>query len=691
MNKKVITYSLLAHINNQIAGKSSFDQIFLPLVKRGLSKMCANGVRKGDDLEEIRRPIEELYGLDMPASILKVILQKVQNEINTPDKTYLRFYSEGSFIIDEYVFSEYEEQIEQREDQLVKLETLFINFASAEGKSVEHASIYEFLEENKVSLGKYIAKKYPRNNIDNTVHARFVNFIKDVPGLYDLLQSVYIGSIISTYLEYSPSNLKSNVELVLDTNFIISLIDLNTSTSTLNCRRLMEISNKMGYKFTVLEITLKEIDGLLKAKIDHFDKSFLSRELDPEDIYNACDRRKMSKTDLERVRTSIVELLNDFAVSIVYHTEKYEKRARFGDLYEKLKEHRTNNFAALHDATCIEYVNEKRGKPIFEYTKVNCWFINNSSSKVRQQHNGVQLVQIKAEDLLNLLWLASPSVKEMLSGEEMGRIGLSRLISTTLDGSLPSSRIIRELDDNIHKYAKENISDEDIVLVSKSIANRTISNIEDLSKLAAEDDKSAFVNKLRIIADNQKHQEEALKNVLIKITSQFEKNNQGLQQERGFIEKERSNLSKTLDGERKKQEEVITINAELAAQNLRLRNKLVENQNSERKVKKLKYIKKKVLLWRLKAAGLLISVIIFAICIVLYAHYINNWSWQETTGWMKTWDRNVVALGVLALLDLIITGILVKNFSDRLSASNTNAYRQNIIIPSHMQEIPPEL
>jgi len=167
------------------------------------------------------------------------------------------FYGDWSFIIADYYFDDYEEEISQKEKQLEKLQEIFEDFIRAEGVQMSAKNIFHFIEQGKLALSKYIRSKYPLDNEDRTIEAKFIKFIKPIGGLYELVQSIYIGSIISTYLEYEPLPTKRKVELVFDTNFIVSLLDLNTPVSTKNCRRLLEISRKLGYKFTVLAITLK--------------------------------------------------------------------------------------------------------------------------------------------------------------------------------------------------------------------------------------------------------------------------------------------------------------------------------------------------------------------------------------------------------------------------------------------------
>lgn len=686
MEKKILAYSLLAHINNQTPTESSYESIFIPLVKRGLSKMCATGQFKGDDINDIKKHIDDLYGLNMPETILKKILFKIASELNTKDKVVIQFFSGGSFIIGEYVFSDYEDEINKRNDELERLQRIFNEFLKAEGKEENSESIFEFVEQNKISIGKYINKKYPTEHNDNTTEARFINFIKPVKELYSVVQSVYIGSIISTYLEYQPTGIKRDVELVLDTNFIISLIDLNTSSSTANCRRLLDIATKLGYKFTVLAITIREIEQLLKTRVDNFDSVFLSKQVDPEDIYNACERRNLSRTDLDRIRHNITSEIEKFNVVILSKTEAYEKRARFSDEYEKLKEVRNTTFAALHDATCIDYVKEKRGRPIYDFHKVNCWFVNNSSSRSNQHSNGAQPYVIKAEDLLNLLWLASPMVKANISNTDISSIGLSRLVSATLDDSLPSALTIKKLDDNIRKYADGNISDEDIVRVSKAIAERTITNLDDLNKLA-DDDDSRFVETLQNIASTQKKKEDEFTHLLNKLVEEISRKSKILDEKTFKIDKEKEGYEQLITNAKSKQQEALDSSVFLAEQVKLIRSENIRLQNEIRKPKREKFIRNKVFWWRARSFFLVLVGPVVLIITLCYVVNLNSGDLKLSKEFLQKYTNNIIFSSLISLASLIYSGIFIKIFADRFNHSALNAYKNGIEVPAELKNL----
>jgi len=73
---RIVTYSLLAHINNHGKGIKDFSDIFLPLVKRTLSKLNSNGIVSGL-LTDVKSEMDKLYSLDIPFMPLLVFLSRL--------------------------------------------------------------------------------------------------------------------------------------------------------------------------------------------------------------------------------------------------------------------------------------------------------------------------------------------------------------------------------------------------------------------------------------------------------------------------------------------------------------------------------------------------------------------------------------------------------------------------------------
>lgn len=655
-NDKIVTYSLLAHVNN--VGKLSRDLIdlFVPLSKRALSMMCSEGLNRGKSTLEIKAYVDKLYKLDIPLPVLRTVLRRIADELNTSERVVFQLYeNDGAFQIQDYVFEDYEEIIEKKQDEIKRIEELFKEFCKANQVTNFLASgIFDFIDRNKLTLGKYLGAK-PKQLFqdDFTVEAQFVEFFRAIPDVFISIKNIYLGSIISSYLEFEPKNVSLKVELVLDTNFVISLLDLNTQESTHTCGKLIELAKNLGYDLSVLDITIEECQRLLHYKVQDFDKAFLIKKIDPEDIYNACDRRGLSRTDLESISMRLEELLREKEVVLIPNTTKYRNLAKYSKQYEALCALRNTSFAALHDATAYEYVKEKRGKLITQFDKVNCWFVNNSSTIIHGDGVSMEFKSqpesIKAEDLLNILWLSTPSVRSTIDFAELSSIGLSRLVSVTLSESLPAGYIIRDLDENIRKYGREKISEQDVVRIASSIARRTMINVDELNKLAQKDE-TEFVRKLQEISNAQKEFEDEQKRTIKDVLERVDEARKKLDQEKQLYEERKAQLDHKDETDGRLHREKI--------QSLESKIETLFSKNIESSLKR----------WRTR------SWLELAICILVlgaamtYLLYVSNWDFTTATRILGSLQQNIFFLVAASCAWLIFSSFvlvyLVKKYRD---------------------------
>ena len=516
---KVITYSLLAQIRNSGNFVNSSVEIFVPIVKYALYKLITqSGVYKGASITEISTWICQYFGLDFPPAVLEKILLKIGQEINTSEELKLQVYRDGSFWIKNYSFEEFNDIYETNRQQVELVQTMFKQFCDINDvKKDSYNTIFDFVNLNKLKISNYLANRdYSVNGSKFSIEAQFVEYFRNIPGCYEVIRKIYLGSILSCYLsEYEPQDkMMSDVELLLDTNFIVSLLDLNTPESTTTCRQLLKIASSFGYTLRVLKETIKETTDLSLKKAEYFDKSFLPKLINPEDIYKACERRNLNRNDLERIADNLENILVDeYSILQIPYTVKYQNLAKSSTEYAEFKKIRNTDFAALHDIMALYYVREKRGKKkIKHFEDVNCWFVNNAinhdnSDYVGYKLRGYQPEIIRADELLCVLWFIKPDIGNGDLTDGVVDTNLNALISCTLNSSLPQASIIKELDDNIQKYKDASISDKDILRIATRITTHQLKNIEELNEIAESDSKQ-FVQKLKEEADKQKQEDD---------------------------------------------------------------------------------------------------------------------------------------------------------------------------------------
>lgn len=644
ITKRAIAYSVLAHIKNSggLLAEGPID-VFVPLVKKSLHYLNVNQNQyKGANINEIRAEIEKQYGIDFPLPVLKSILKKLANEINSETEKVFELYQDGAFWIKNYIFEDYDEQLKESKRKIQDLQKAFREFCLINNvPDIDETCIIKFIEKNKLSISRYLANTTVSNGEDYTISALFIDYFRNLPNFYAQIKDIYLGSILTCTLEYEFVNTKIEVTLLLDTNFIVSLIDLNTPESTHTCKKLLEICRKIGYKFAILPETIEEIKNLISFKSANYDKVAISKFINKEDIFNACERRKLSKVDLDRISDNLEKILEENKIIIIANTTSLRNKAKFSNEYRLFKKYRNTDKAALHDAMAIIYVKEKRGKNIREFESVNCWFVNNSISHdidsdgidaiINSNNNQYQPEIIKADNLLNILWLSNPNINTTLANSELVDMGLTSLVAFTLNESLPKARIIKELDDNIQKYKTEDITDRDIYLLSSRIANNQVKNIENLNKLAS----------INTEEFNRRIKEEARKQEVIEAdrASKFEDLFKKLEIAIGNISIQKDKIEQRL--ETKKQKEISKIKTEreieiqkkndeiqaketeiqrLKQENLEKEKSIKEAEREKERLQKENELEKKI---RKRFIWVIISIIVVSVGLFLY-FYVPN-------------------------------------------------------------------
>lgn len=665
ITKKAVTYSLLAHINNSKSLAKGQLDIFVPIVKKGLHCLCNQSQQpKGESIKEIGDVINDKFGIEIPIPVLRSLLKIIAKEINTEETIYFTLNGDDSFWIHQYVFEDYDELIERSKKELKNIQTLFDKFC--EMNNVKQCyGIVQFIEKNKTSISSYLANSFQANGCDCTIEAKFVDYFKNTsPEVYDQIRNLYLGAILTSYLDYQPQNAQMNVDLLFDTNFLISLIDLNTEESTKTCNKLLEIGKTLGYTFHVLSDTIDEVQALLRYKADNFNHSVIQKYVNREDVYNACNRRNLNKTDLERIADNIVKTIEGLGITIIPFTDPIKNKARFSSEYQTLKPFRNSDKSALHDAMCLIYVQEKRQRPIYKFEDVNCWWVNNAISHdidnedislvLQGNKSGKMPEMIKVDDLLNILWLTCPNISNV-DTNSMLDMGLSSLIAYSFNQTMPKARIIKELDDNIQKYKNESITDRDVLMLSTRLAEGQIKDIEKFNDLA-KSDVTAFNERIKEEAQKQERIEQEQSKKLEEIVSKFTETINDLQAHKKKIDEsgEKRIQQGIEEGVKDYKAEQSTIMSEKDKEIDRIKEEL----NAEKESRKSKdEIITQYELSNWKRPKYWLFSLILLVCIIIFVFYFTaqNWDFNYPAKLLNKIDglsgiRNVIAMGLLCFV-----------------------------------------
>ncbi len=723
--KRAVAYSFLAHIRNNRTFADGPLDIFAPIVKNALSELYPNGFVQGAALSELTNAIEERFGLDIPTPVMQNIMKKIAYDVNKESgHNDMQIFEDGAFIIQKFIFEEYKEQLQSSKSEVAKVLKLFRDFCNIYNFNTDgdEADLIKFIEQNRADISFYLAHEPKVDAIQNSIAAQFVEMFRNAPQVYETLRNIYLGSMLTSYLHYQPNGVKMDVELLFDTNFIVSLLDLNTPESTKTCSTFIEVSKSLGYKFTVLRDTIEEFQGLLTYKAENLNQAIIAKSINKEDIYNACDRRKLTRTDLERIADKIEETLTTkFGIYIVPNTDKLKSKARYSKEYEVFKKIRTSEKSALHDAMAVQYVKEKRGnKQIYDFDKVNCWFVNNAISHYTEHNEELANIQggksvqpeiIKVDNLLNIIWLSNPS--NGVVNMDFVDIGIASMVSYILNATLPKARIIKELDENIQKYRDDqDITDKDVVRLSTRIVQRQIEDVQALNELAKKDG-AQFAARVKEEALKQEQIETARAKKMDALIQAMRKDIDNLRQNKENLNRKNVEKIAELDAKEKalhekdvqlslKEKELTDSNSNLEREKELLKQDGNEKEaklkaawkkkNKELQQAKQEYIDKAFKKEQCKRTCKLIYsvllLVVVTICVICACFIIPTGVIDWLDQFLSHKIISYIIFGISGIFGTCITVLAIKDYDRWHNKPNTkNEFTKSLDIPSELQPI----
>lgn len=473
MEKKlIITYAVLAYLKETSdSSKTSIFDIYIPLVKKGLSDYSEEHNLTqimGRSFSEIQEKIFNVFGISIPIPVLSQALRTIEKQIN--DENVFKINNDSSFIIKSYVFSDIDEIISTEKEDILQLEKDFNNFCNDNNCTILFEELINFIKAQKIDLftneksGFLKANSILPNFLDKT--------IKEKGTTYHIICNLYLGSLLASYFELKLDKVSNNVKLLIDTNFFISLIDLNTEDAFSVCDQVFQLCKQLGYQFYILESTIRQIEILLNNRIQDFSSKDFIGTVRTADIFNACIRKNIQKTELEGIKDSVKRKLKEFGVETILDAQVKSliESAKKCEEFKILKERRNNIDSALNDVVARLYVEKYRGDGISSFSDVKCWFLHNSYSPYDYSSNQriCDRWSIGANELLVLLWLANPAQGNKIKTEIVANGGIASYITKYRRAKTPSTKVLKAIKQKMDNAVSLGLVDE------KTIYNLTI-------------------------------------------------------------------------------------------------------------------------------------------------------------------------------------------------------------------------
>lgn len=473
MNKKlVVTYAVLAYLKETSErSNTSIFELYIPLVKKGLSVYSEEHDLTqimGRSFSEIQDKITDVFGIAIPIPVLYNALRTIEKQIN--DDNVFKIYDDKSFIIKSYVFSDIDEIVRVEQENIASLGKDFSDFCKENDCIISFDELVNFIKAQEIDL--FTIEKSNFLEVNSLLPKYLDKVIKEKGSIYQIICNLYLGSLLASYFELRLDKVSANVRLLIDTNFFISLIDLNTEDAFSVCNQVFGLCKQLGYQFYILDSTIRQIEILLNSRIRDFGSKDFIGSIRTADIFSACIRRNIQQTELEAIRDSVRKKLRELGIETILDAQVKNliERAKKDEEFKILKERRNNTDSALNDIVAKLYVETHRGVDISGFSDIKCWFLHNSYSPYEYSSNQkiFERWSIGANELLVLLWLANPAQGDGINTEIISKGGIASYITKYRRAKIPSTKMLKSIKQKMDHAVSLGIVDE------KTIYNLTI-------------------------------------------------------------------------------------------------------------------------------------------------------------------------------------------------------------------------
>jgi hypothetical protein len=503
---KAVVYAFLSAIKEKSGNITSLLSIFEELTEGILSDWTRKGTTSAR-IVDLQDDFKKTYDIIIPIPTLRVILNKISKKYSGT----FTIHNDDSFIITDFPNRDLSYIVDQQKKSINLLFSLYNSYLSKEGLESSKHDLLEYIEENKKQVMSFVSGNLLLNSDDFHVQANFIKELLSIPEYNPIIQRLFLGSIISSYIELDiDESMDKSKTLLLDTNFVVSLLDLHSIESFINCKMLVEIARKLKYKIEVMPFTIDETSALLNRIASNLSGITYFQAQDKDSIYNGCLRKNIDASSLSVIAKKIAsKLQNDYGIiqTDLMTNSALINQARQSKIYAQLKGRIHNPDGALHDATALYYIQKLRNSVQNSFADINAWFVTDTKGYSENNSfspNNIPLM-IRAEELLNIMWISHP----LYNSNEFIQATMTRILSGTLNSSLPDRSMLREIDKKLQAIKDFPINTRDCIQVAEVLGSIENQQLKLLAEAKTQQEIVSKLHQLSVIAE-QKAQSEKL-------------------------------------------------------------------------------------------------------------------------------------------------------------------------------------
>lgn len=382
----IISYAV---VSAKYEGKKKLVDSFLPLIEHLLISCSEKTITKND----IKSLFKETYGYDIPAAVLDTLLKKLKSQ------------KKIDFIKNDRVDIFDEKLIDYDSKYEIDLRSLTLDFSlflKKHGKEIDKSIVIkvflDFLLYNALEFNLFMnynssfekanefSKEYTSNIVDFLLEER-----KNDTHNYKFLKNIYYGVILSSLLiseknSVDDENVLCIENVLLDSNFIFRLLDLQTEFELIASKETFELLKGLGCSFYVLPITIKQISDTLKGAMKYASSTVnnVLRFYGDEKfsgLNSACIRRNLTSIDLVEISSSLEgTLTNKYGIKCLTEEKMAELNYDEDDFSSLLKaKPDSSDFGIRHDLYLIDYIKKHRSPYVYKMERAKWWVLTDDN------------------------------------------------------------------------------------------------------------------------------------------------------------------------------------------------------------------------------------------------------------------------------------------------------------------------
>ena len=247
------------------------------------------------------------------------------------------------------------------------------------------------------------------------------------PDNYRILEDMVFGSIISVLLYVKePREITkirttkfSHCQVFLDTNFIFSILDLDTEEFNEPAKELLTLLKRYNFDLKAFGFTVNEISRVINFY--HRESYRYPTNIHVNTLYSNLKRKGWTKTDAREFIINIEQILQEQGITIEWmktvNLSKYTPDKGLRDAIKKYKPDQSV-FHRNHDLLAIAKIKKLRKKTIRRIEDSKVFFLTSDVKLNRfnfmeegHKQNGTICETILDRLLTNILWLKNPNTR----------------------------------------------------------------------------------------------------------------------------------------------------------------------------------------------------------------------------------------------------------------------------------------